>query len=253
MEKLSDEKMLQIRTAIQKAELDEFCASLKRQGDKLNIDVKSKTLEQDLIDQIETGQRLQWADLQWVVYAFAANLISENVIKCLLDHGDDGYWWPKNSLIFAIDAGLMSLDTLKCILESRNFWFSDTFFISLLQRMIDHKLPENFIRFLLKHPRQLDAESTWQNMIVDAVVAKKIRPYYLLRLVKGHYKFGDALDNKIIRCTINGDLHPVFLKLLIKKHYDFSSFNEELILTSGIDFMVKNYLAIYYPELFDMV
>ena len=253
MEKLSDEKILQIRTAIQKAEYDEFCASLKRQGDKLSIDVKSPTLEQDLIDQIETGQRLQWADLKWVVYAFAANLISEKVIKCLLDHGDDGYWWPKTSLIFAIDAGLMSLDTLKCILESRNFWFSDTFFISLLQRMIDHKLPENFIRFLLNHPRQLDAEPTWQNMIVDAVVAKKISPYYLLRLVKGHYEFDDALDNKIIQCTINGDLHPVFLKLLIKKHYNFSSFNEELILTSGIDFMVKNYLAIYYPELFDMV
>ena len=168
MEKLSDEKMLQIRAAIQKAELDEFCASLKRQGDKLSIDVKSPTLEQDLIDQIEAGHGLLytnflWTDLQWIIYAFAANLISEKVIKCLLDHGDDGYWWPKTSLIFAIDAGLMSLDTLKCILESRNFWFSDTFFISLLQRMIDHKLPESLISSLLLHPRQLDSEPTLNN------------------------------------------------------------------------------------------
>ena len=29
--------------------------------------------------------------------------------------------------------------------------------------------------------------------------------------------------------------------------------NQELILASGIDFMVKNYIGIYYPELFDMV
>lgn len=253
MEKLSDEKMLQIGAAIQKAELEKFCTNLKRKGEKLSFDVKSKTLEQDLIDLIEAKQCLQRYDLQWIVYAFATNLISEKVIKCLLDHGDKGYWWPKNSLIFAIDSGAMSLNTIKCILENQNFWFTDEFFISLLQRMIDHKLPESLISSLLLHPRQLDSEPTWLNMIVDAVVAKKIKPCNLLRLVKGHYKFGDALDNKIIRCTINGDLHPVFLKLLIKKNYNFSSFNQELILASGIDFMVKNYIGIYYPELFDIV
>ena len=59
MEKLSDEKMLQIRTAIQKAELDEFLNSLKREDYKLEINVNSPTLEQDLISAVESGQQLR--------------------------------------------------------------------------------------------------------------------------------------------------------------------------------------------------
>ena len=141
MEKLSDEKMLQIRTAIQKAEYDEFLNSLEREDYKLEINVNSPTLEQDLISAVESGQQLRYGEQQWIIHAVAANLISDKVIKCLLENGYDGFWWPLDELVFALDSGAMSQDTLKCILENQNFHLKDDFVIALVHRMIEHKLP----------------------------------------------------------------------------------------------------------------
>ena len=253
MEKLSDEKMLQIRAAIHKAVFDEFCEELQLKGIRLEIDVKSPTLEQDLIAKIKTGHQFRAPDQQWIIYAVAANLISDKVIKCLLENGYSGFWWSKDTLILTIDSGAISLDTIKSLLKNRNFTFTDTLYFGLLQRMIDHKLPEKLILSLLRHHRRLHTPTSLQ-MVVDAVVANKIKPSCLKTVITySHYEFGEALEFKIIQYTINGELDPVFLKLMMKKHHNFSSFNEEVMLNSGIDFMVQNYLAEYHPELLDMM
>lgn len=252
MEKLSDEKMLQIRAAIQKAEYDEFLNSLEREDYKLEINVNSPTLEQDLISAVESGQQLRYGEQQWIIHAVAANLISDKVIKCLLENGYDGFWWPLDELVFALDSGAMSHDTLKCILENQNFHLKDDFVIALVHRMIEHKLPEAFILKLIHH-HYCCLPSPMVQMILEAVASKKINPIYLQELIQRQHQFGDILDLQIIQYTINGNLHPCFLELMIKLNYHFSSFNEKILLTSGIDFGVKKYLVKYHPELFDMV
>lgn len=252
MEKLSDEKMLQIRTAIQKAELDEFLNSLKREDYKLEINVNSPTLEQDLISAVESGQQLRYGEQQWIIRAVASKLISDFIIERMLKHGYDGFWWPLDELVFALDSGAMSQDTLKCILENQNFHLKDDFVIALVHRMIEHKLPEDFILKLIHH-HYCCLPSPMVQMILEAVTAKKINPIYLQELIQRQHQFGDILDLQIIQYTINGNLHPCFLELMIKLHYHFSTFNEKILLTSGIDFGVKKYLVKYHPELFDMV
>ena len=252
MEKLSDKKMLQIRAAIQKAEYDEFLNSLEREDYKLEINVNSPTLEQDLISAVESGQQLRYGEQQWIIHAVAANLISDKVIKCLLENGYDGFWWPLDELVFALDSGAMSQDTLKCILENQNFHLKDDFVIALVHRMIEHKLPEAFILKLIRH-HYCCLPSPMVQMILEAIASKKINPIYLQELIQRQHQFGDILDLQIIQYTINGNLHPCFLELMIKLNYHFSSFNEKILLTSGIDFGVKKYLVKYHPELFDMV
>ena len=188
MEKLSDEKMLQIRTAIQKAEYDEFLNALEREDYKLEINVNSPTLEQDLISAVESGQQLRYGEQQWIIHAVAANLISDKVIKCLLENGYDGFWWPLDELVFALDSGAMSEDTLKCILENQNFHLKDDFVIALIHRMIEHKLPEAFILKLIRH-HYCCLPSPMVQMILEAVASKKINPIYLQELIQRQHQF----------------------------------------------------------------
>ncbi len=252
MEKLSNEKMLQIRTAIHMADCDEFLNFLAREDYQLEININSPTLEQDLISAVESGQPLRYEEQQWIIRAVASKLISDSVIECMLRHGYDGFWWPFDELVFALDAGAMSQDTLKCILENQNFHLKDDFVIALVHRMIEHKLPEAFILKLIHH-HYCCLPLPMVQMILEAVAAKKINPIYLQELIIRQHQFGDILDLQIIQYTINGNLHPCFLELMIKLNYHFSSFNEKILLTSGIYFGVKKYLVKYHPELFDML
>ena len=252
MEKLSNEKMLQIRTAIHMADCDEFLNFLAREDYQLEININSPTLEQDLISAVESGQPLRYEEQQWIIRAVASKLISDSVIECMLRHGYDGFCWPFDELVFALDAGAMSQDTLKCILENQNFHLKDDFVIALVHRMIEHKLPEAFILKLIHH-HYCCLPLPMVQMILEAVAAKKINPIYLQELIIRQHQFGDILDLQIIQYTINGNLHPCFLELMIKLNYHFSSFNEKILLTSGIYFGVKKYLVKYHPELFDML
>ena len=252
MEKLSNEKMLQIRTAIHMADCDEFLNFLAREDYQLEININSPTLEQDLISAVESGQPLRYEEQQWIIRAVASKLISDSVIECMLKHGYDGFWWPFDELVFALDAGAISQDTLKCILENQNFHLQDDFVIALVHRMIEHKLPEAFILKLIHH-HYCCLPLPMVQMILEAVATKKINPIYLQELIIRQHQFGDILDLQIIQYTINGNLHPCFLELMIKLNYHFSSFNEKILLTSGIYFGVKKYLVKYHPELFDML
>lgn len=86
--------------------------------------------------------------------------------------GYDGFWWPLDELVFALDSGAMSQDTLKCILENQNFHLKDDFVIALVHRMIEHKLPEDFILKLIHH-LYCCLPSPMVQMILEAVAAKK--------------------------------------------------------------------------------
>lgn len=273
MEKLSQDKMLEIKAAMamSKAAKDFFddkedmsfqVYSLEhvdvfepKQGessetDKFRFDVHSKTLELDLNTLIIRRFKFSLDEESWIVKEITAKRLPEKLLWCLFECGYGRDLPLANSIVDAVIDGRLSVSFLYSLLQKR-YNFSDDVLVLIVQSAIEAKISCNFITELMSSGYELPNQA--KKLILDAVLSGNFDIYYLDLLVQHRYDFSDDLSHNLIVGTIEGKVSPQVLQKMLNNGYEFSLGNWKVMFNSNIDFMVKACLEKFYPDLVEIL
>ncbi len=273
MEKLSQEKMLQIKAAMfvsKKAEplfddIKEVLSSLEQPDktdvrkaesveqsvtDNFRFDVSSKTLENELETLIRRHFKFSDEEENWIIQEIIAHRLSDNLLFYLLREGYGRKLWPVDPIVNAVIDGQLSVSFLYSLFH-KHYNFSDDVLVLIVQAAIEKKILTGLIETMVLEAYNIPEPV--KKLIVDAVVIGNLKKYYLELLIDYRYDFSELLCRDIIFGIIEGKLSPDVLQMMLDSGYEFALGNWRLMFNSGIDVMVKACLKKYYPELENML
>lgn len=275
MEKLSQDKMLEIKAAMamSKAAKDFFddkddmsfqVYSLEhvdvfepKQGepsetDKFRFDVHSKTLELDLNALIIRHFKFSLDEESWIIKEITAKRLPEKLLWCLFECGY-GRDLPLADFIVkaVIEDHTLSRSALSYMIEVVHYNFSDDLKVLIVQSEIEFKFSRGIIVKFVLSGYELPYQA--KKLILDAVLGGNLDIYYLDLLVQHRYDFSDDLSHDLIVGTIEGKVSPQVLQKMLNNGYEFSLGNWKVMFNSNIDFMVKACLEKFYPDLVEIL
>ncbi len=270
MEKLSQDKMLQVKAAMGEAKKTELLFDVKNEvlsslelSDKteeknteqsaskeFRFDVNSQTLENELEVLIRRRFKFSYEELSWIIQEIIAHRLSDNLLFYLLREGYGRDLWPADPIVKAVIDGGLSVTFLYSLFH-KHYNFSDDVLVLIVQAAIEKKTMSGMIETMTLEAYNIPELA--KKLIVEAVINGNLKEYYLELLIVNRYDFSELLCREIIVATIEEKLSPSVLHMMLSKGYEFTLSNWKLMFNSGIDFMVKACLKKYYPELENML
>lgn len=275
MEKLSQDKMLEIKAAMamSKAAKDFFDVkdeisfqthSLKHadvfepkqdepsETDKFRFDVHSKTLEKDIEVLIGGHYKFSLDEECWIIKEIIAKRLPEKLLWYLFECGYGRDLPLVDSIVKAvIEEHTLSRYVLSYMIEIVSCNFSDDLKVLIVQSEIEAKFSRCFITKLVASGYELPYQA--KKLILDAVLSGNLDIYYLDLLVQYRYDLSDDLSHDLIVGTIEGKVSPKVLQKMLNNGYEFSLGNWKVMFNSNIDFMVKACLKKFYPDLVEIL